>query len=497
MKPALIFKQIKLQQFHSFISTLLWLLIGTATVVNAQSKQSNVLKRPNVIIINIDDMGYTDPSCYGGTAFKTENIDQLANEGIKFTNGYVSAPVCSPSRHGLLTGSYQQRFGIQWNHDTYKLQHRERETIVPKAHKHINQAFSDAGYVTAIVGKYNLEGYPETSFDYEFSLTSAGANYFPEADGSYKGVDGVRKPKGGFQMMMWGPEREGDEYLTDRCGRQSVEFIQKNKDKPFFLYLAFNAVHSPFHAKKSHKKMVSHLKSEVMQLYAAMAISIDENIGRIIEVLEKEKLRENTIIALVSDNGPANPVHLNIPSWWPKKTPYHLLGQCKPLNGYKGTMWEGGIRIPYIISWPGQLQYGKVIDNPVSTLDLYPTLCAAADVKTPEYTNLDGVNLLPWMRGDYKEDPHKALFWYANRMGAARMEKWKLLIEDNKHYLFDLENDIGETTNVMKQNPEVMDEIFGAYINFRNEMPAARNPFLRPIDIRHADVKNLDPKDGN
>ncbi|WP_066631376.1 sulfatase-like hydrolase/transferase [Labilibacter marinus] len=467
------------------------LLLLTQFPLLEAKKNEAPSKRPNIILINADDLGYADPSCYGGKLFTTPNIDLLAEEGVRFTDAYVSAPVCSPSRHGLLTGSYQQRFGIQWNHDTWKIKHRQNERVVPIDHKHINLAFSDAGYVTAIAGKYNLEGYPETSFDHEFSLTSAGSNYFPEADGRYLGVDGVPKPKGGFQMMMWGPEREGDEYLTDRCGRQSVEFIQKNKDKPFFLYLAFNAVHTPLHAKKEHLPKVSHIQSEVMKLYAAMAISIDENVGKIIEVLEKENLRENTIIVFVSDNGPANSAHLRIPEWWPKDTPYHLLGQCAPLSGYKGTLREGGIRIPYIISWPSQLAKGKEINQAVSTLDLYPTLCAAADVKTPANTHLDGVNLLPWLRGNYSEDPHKALFWYANRMGAARMGKWKFLVEDNRHYLFDLENDISESKNVMKQNPEVMQEIFEAYIHFRNEMPACRNPFIRPIDIKSPDVIDL------
>ncbi|MBK1877701.1 sulfatase-like hydrolase/transferase [Pelagicoccus mobilis] len=479
--------------FGRIASVLLVVTLGCAPV---WGDQKGAIERPNVILINIDDMGYTDPSCYGGTAFRTENIDRLAREGIRFTDGYVSAPVCSPSRHGLLTGSHQQRFGIQWNHDIRKLKHREGESIVPPEHKYINQAFSEAGYVTAIVGKFNLPSYPKTTFDYEYSLTSAGSNFFPEPDGSYKGVDGVPKPKGGFEMMLWGPEREGDEYLTDRCGRQSVEFIQANKDRPFFLYLPFNAVHSPFHAKKSHKKMVSHLESEVMQLYAAMAISIDENIGKILDALEEEGLRENTIVVVVSDNGPANPTHLGIPDWWPEDTPYHLIGQCAPLNGYKGSLWEGGIRVPYIVSWPGSILEGAVIENPVSTMDLYPTLCAAAGVKIPENTNLDGVNLLPWMKGYYSEPPHETLFWYANRMGAARMGKWKLLIEDNVHHLFDLEKDLGETRNVMHENPEVMDDIFAKYIAFRNEMPAARNPFNRPIDIRPPEVLDIHPKDG-
>ncbi len=472
-----------------------WLLILFLFAANTTYAQPEN-KRPNVILINIDDLGYGDPSCYGGTLFNTPNIDRLAAEGIRFTDGYVSAPVCSPSRHGLLTGTYQQRFGIQWNHDTWTLKHREGERVVPLEHQHIDQAFKAAGYVTAMAGKINMEDYPNTTFDYEYSLTESGCHYFPDENGKYAGVDGAPKPKGGWTEMMWGPERKNDEYLTDRCTRQCIEFMDAHKNQPFFFYLAYNAVHTPLHAKKADKPRVAHIKSEVMQLYAAMALSIDDNIGRILDYLEKEHLRENTIIVFLSDNGPANPIHLNIPDWWPQGTPYHLLGQRGPLSGFKGNFWEAGIRIPYIISWPGHLTDGKEYNKPVSTLDIYPTLCAAANVKLPENTPLDGVNLMPYLIGGYNEDPHEALFWYANRMGAARMGKWKYLVEDGKHYLFDLENDIAETTNIMKKYPEVMTEIHEAYIRFRNEMPASRNPFVRPIDIPDPKVFGLPVVEG-
>ncbi|MGQ1787605.1 sulfatase-like hydrolase/transferase [Saccharicrinis sp. GN24d3] len=460
-------------------------------------KKTEVAKRPNVIIINVDDVGYGDPSCYGGTLFQTPNIDRLAREGVKFTDGYVSAPVCSPSRHGLLTGTYQQRFGIQWNHDTWNMKHREGERVVPVKHKHIDQAFADAGYVTAMAGKINMEDFPKTTFNQQFSVTSSGSHYFPDEKGKYAGVDGAPKPKGGWTMTQWGPEREGEEYLTDRCGRQCIEFMDEHKETPFFFYLAFNAPHTPLHAKKVDKPRVAHIQSEAAKLYAAMVLAIDDNVGRILDYLDKSKLRENTIVVFLSDNGPANPVHLSIPKWWPKDSPYHVLGQRGPLSGFKGNFWEAGIRIPYIISWPSQLESGVEYQKPVSTLDIYPTMCAAADVKLPENTTLDGVNLMPYLKGNYTEDPHKALFWYANRMGAARMGKWKFLVEDGVHYLFDLENDIAEKNNVMKENPEVMTEIFEAFIDFRNEMPAYRNPFRRPIDIPSPDVLKLpviDPK---
>jgi len=217
-----------------------------------------------VIIINCDDLGYGDPSCYGGKLFQTPNIDRIAQTGIRFTDGYVSAPVCSPSRHGLLTGAYQQRFGVQWNHDTWEVKGVEAGPIIPLAQKHINYAFSNAGYVTAMAGKYNLRDYPKTGFDFNYSITESGCSYFPDEKGNYTGVDVVpgQKTKEKQKENLWGPERPGEEYITDRCGRQCVEFIDKNKDKPFFFYLAFNAPHTPLQAKKALQPKVAHIQSE-------------------------------------------------------------------------------------------------------------------------------------------------------------------------------------------------------------------------------------------
>ena len=189
-----------------------------------------------------------------------------------------------------------------------------------------------------------------------------------------------------------------------------------------------------------------------------MVLAVDDNIGRILDHLEKNRLRDNTIIVFLSDNGPANPTHLRLPDWWPEgNTSYHILGQRGGLNGYKGTMWESGIRVPYIVSWRNGLEQGVTYDkgwlvHSISTLPL----CSAARVRIPDNTSLDGVDLMPYIGGGSDRQPHDYLFWYANRMGAVRGGKWKMMIEDDKHYLFDLENDMGETKNVMKENPEVM-----------------------------------------
>ncbi len=470
-------------------------LLLTAAMVVPQSveakKKTETFRRPNVILINLDDMGYGDPSCYGNKLIETPNIDRIAAEGIRCTDGYVSAPVSGVSRMGLLTGSYQQRYGLQWNHDQWDVPGDDGSDVLPTRQRQIQSAFKEAGYVTAMAGKIGIKN--DQPFDKKYSYAWNGVSFFPDDSGRYAGVDVVKGEKKavGYGAMLWGPEREGDEYLTDRCTRQCIEFIEENKEKPFFFYLAYNAPHSPLHAKKSDKPRVAHIKSEVAQLYNAMVLSVDDNVGKILNYLDKEKLREDTIIVFLSDNGPANPFFLRRPQWWPEGLAPHYLGQRGGLNGNKGTMWDAGIRVPYIISWRGKLPEGKTYTQSVSTLDIYPTLCSAAHIRVPSKTRLDGVDLMPYMMGDYDAAPHDYLYWYANRMGAVRSGQWKMLINDDYHYLFDMSSDAGETKNVMRQNPEVMKRLLDAFVAFRSEMPPYRNPYCRPIDIPSEDVKNL------
>ncbi|MFI3249084.1 MAG: sulfatase-like hydrolase/transferase [Rikenellaceae bacterium] len=477
--------------------SLLGVMVALPNDASAKKTQAQTptQTRPNVILINVDDMGWGDPSCYGGKVIETPNIDRLAATGVRFTDGYVTAPVSGVSRMGLLTGSYQQRYGIQWNHDQYNTLGRDPR-VLPEAQRQIQSAFKDAGYVTAMAGKRGINDLQ--TFDYYYSQTENGANYFPDENGIYANVDVLPGEKSPIPMnrgIVWGPERPGEEHLTDRCGRQCIEFIDAHKDEPFFFYMAFNAPHTPLHAKMSDLPRVAHIKSDIAKLYAALVLGVDDNVGRIVDHLEKLGLRDNTIIVFLSDNGPANPFHLSVPDWWPEGLTPHLLGQRNGLNGYKGTMWEAGIKIPYIISWPAQLAQGETYSQMVSTLDIYPTLCSAARIRVPDNTTLDGEDLLPYMLGDYEMGPHESLYWYANRMGAVRKGKWKMLIEEDYHYLFDLESDMGEKVNVMRQNPEVMNELLDEYFEFRNGMPAYRNPYLRPIDIRDEAVIGLEVVD--
>jgi arylsulfatase A-like enzyme len=440
--------------------------------------------KPNIILIMVDDMGYGDAGCYGNTNLvPTPNIDRLAAEGVRFTDGYVTAPVCGPCRYGMLTGAYQQRFGVHWNPDCFGRLPAdvlarlgiEEETLdnnrIRSTQRIINQPLQDIGYNTAMIGKWNLPCYPKTTFCESMSVMHFAGDYWPNETGHYSGVD-EDTPTSGHKDIIWGPQREGDEYLTDRLGRQSVEFIEVNKDNPFFLYLAFNAPHSPMQAKKSHRKDVEHLETEALKLYGAMMLSTDENIGRVLDTLDELGIADNTIVAFLSDNGPSFAYNVD----WPQEWPRELLGSAGQLNGYKGQFWEGGIRIPFIMRWTNGIKGGQVYKEPVSALDFYPTFCAAAGAKVPEETILDGVDLLPYLNGEKKGSPHDMLFWYAADNGAVRKGKWKLLVYKEEAKLFDLQADIGETEDLAEKYPEKAKELLIEYKRFCDSMPPNLNP---------------------
>ncbi|MEM6391742.1 MAG: sulfatase-like hydrolase/transferase [Planctomycetota bacterium] len=442
-------------------------------------------ERPNIVLIFADDMGYGCAGSYGDTNLvPVPNIDRLAAEGVRFTDGYVTGPACAPSRYGLLMGAYQQRIGVQGTWDAFvnlqdgKPRDTPENNRVPASHRMVHQTFSAAGYRTAVVGKYNLSSYPKTTFDEGHSVMMFAGDYFPDESGYYGGV-GYMLPPGTYKRIFWGPLREGDEYLTDRLARQSVEFIEREhaKGRPFFLYLAFNAPHSPMQAKNEHRAVVKHLKTEATKMYGAMLYSMDENIGKVLDALDRLGIADNTIVVFASDNGPSFAYRVDWPVDWPRE----LLGSAGPLRGHKGMFTEGGIRVPYIIRWPAGLKAGQVYERPVSTMDLYPTFAAAAGVSIPETTKLDGVNLLPYLRGEAEGDPHDVLYWSIRNRGAVRQGDWKLLV-DGKPTLYNLSEDIGETTDLRDQHPELAKELMQKFRAFLDMQPPKLYKGKTPFD---------------
>lgn len=439
------------------------LLVTTLAGLNSVTRAAP--SQPNLVMILADDLGYGDPGCYGGKMVSTPNIDRLAVEGVRCTDGYVTAPICAPSRCGLMTGAYNQRFGIQWNDD--------RPKYSVGAHQLLPQALHAAGYLTAHIGKWNIGAPIKGCFDEVQDLIDWEADYFPDAHGHYTGVDSPEEHASSKVHGVWGPERAGDEYLTDRMGRHAVEFIEKHRNgpQPFFLYLAFNAVHSPFHAKKEMASRFAKVQPEPLRYYAAMLASLDENIGRVLAVLP-----ENTLVVFASDNGPSKSDLQEFPESWPKGT--FLFGSAGPLSGHKGQFLEGGIREPFILRWPGQLKAGIVYGQPVSTMDIYPTLCAAAGAAVPEGTKVDGVNLLPYLRGENSAAPHEVLFWKNGVMGAVREKNWKLVINNNppRLQLFDVVADMGEQQDRAAANPELVKRLLQNWQTWDGTLPPRANP---------------------
>src|SRR5262245_44815552 len=384
--------------------------------------------KPNFIVIVGDDMGYADVGSHGCKDIPTPNLDALAKAGTRFTNGYVSGPYCSPTRAGLLTGRYQTRFGHEFNPGV------GAEMGLPLTETTLADRLKAAGYATALVGKWHLGSaekfHPQKrGFDEFFGFLGGAHSYFPA--------------KGKADTILRGTKPADEkEYLTDSIGREAVAFVDNHKAKPFFLYLAFNAVHTPMHATDERLKKFEDIKDNTRRTYAAMMWAMDEAIGKLLAKLKDEKLEDNTLIFFISDNG------------GPTMTGTTINGSVNtPLRGSKRTTLEGGIRVPFFVTWPAKVPAGKVYDKPVIQLDILPTALSAAGVEAKADWKLDGVNLLPHLTGEVKTAPHDVLYWRFGQQMAIRKGKWKLVRYDanaeggkgvSPLRLYNLADDIGE-----------------------------------------------------
>ncbi len=392
---------------------------------------------PNIVVILADDLGYADTGVQGCTDIPTPNMDAIAREGVRFTDAYVTCPICAPSRAGLLTGRYQQRFGFDDNGGPDP----EANFGIPADQITMGEALRAAGYRTAVIGKWDVglreELRPNNQgFDEFFGFLPGVNDYLPEHTGAlpdrsapiYRNTQVVNEPQ----------------YLTDAFGREAAAFIEQNADQPFLLYLPFNAVHTPLVATPQYLQRFEHLTPE-RQVYAAMVSAMDDAVGQVCAALRDADLEQNTLIFFLSDNGGASG----------RGAAHSSSADNHPLSGRKGTFWEGGIRVPFFVKWPAAIAPGQVLSQPVSALDILPTALAAAGATYSGKQPLDGVDLLPLMRGDSDKAPHEALFWRYHEHTAIRRGDWKLIVfADGKTQLFNLRNDIGETTNLAEQNPQ-------------------------------------------
>jgi len=426
--------------------------------------------RPNLILIFADDLGYGTVGCQGGTLAPTPAIDSLAAEGVRCTDGYVTAPVCAPSRCGLMAGAYNQRFGMQWNEDQYA----GRSYTMPPEHRLLPQTLKAAGYATGHIGKWNIAADVTRCFDEAYAVMDWEADYFPDETGHYHGVDSATERASSKRQGILGPERADDEYLTDRLGRHAVEFVEKHRAEPFFLYLAFNAVHTPLQAEKALQTRFAHLQPP-LDHFAAMLAALDENVGRLLAKLKETGLEENTLVVFIGDNGPARAGTSVWPEGWPRDL---LLGSAGPLSGHKAQFREGGIRVPFLLRWPARLRPQSVYRQPVSAMDVYATFVAAAGAAVPAETRLDGANLLPYLAGEQPGAPHDILFWKNGDDGAVRRGDWKLLLSPKapRVQLFNLAEDIAESKDLSAEQPERAKALHEAWLAWAANLPPRANP---------------------
>lgn len=420
------------------------------TLVLAQATQP-AARRPNIIVIVADDLGYADLGVQGGKDVKTPNIDALAAAGTRFTNGYVSCPVCSPTRAGLLTGRYQQRFGFYenpgpGNADVFGLPTDERT---------IADQLKLAGYHTGLVGKWHLGTRdemrpPKRGFD----------EFFGFLGGAHKYINNSTPADGANAIRRGDTPVAENEYLTDALGREAVSFVERNAGAPFFLYLAFNAVHTPQQVPQAYLDRV-HAEpgaGEERIKMLAMLAAADDSVGKLTATLRARGLDENTLVFFHSDNGgpPTNGT------------------SNAPLRGFKRDTLEGGIRVPFIVKWPGTIPAGKVDDRPVIQLDISATTLAVAGAPLPP-KGIDGRDLLPFLTGKDAGAVHDALFWSLGERKAVRAGEWKLQWSgDGQRHLYRLPTDAGEATDVASAHPDVVKQLTARFDEWSAQLAKPR-----------------------
>jgi arylsulfatase A-like enzyme len=443
-------------------------LLGAALVIIAAGAHaaSGQTRQPNIVLIVADDMGYGDIGAHGSKDIPTPNIDALARTGVRFTDAYVTGPHCSPTRAALLTGRYQQRFG----HEVNMGAGAGPDAGLPLSETTIADRLRAAGYKTALFGKWHLGSAERLQplargFDEFYGFLGGEHSYFAAA------------PNGMNPLLEGRQPVEATGYLTDVLTTRAVDFIKREKSRPFFLYLAYNAVHTPMHAPAKYLARFEGIANEQRRTYAAMLSALDDGIGRTLETLRAEGLDERTLVFFFSDNG------------GPTMTGTTINGSSNgPLRGSKRQTWEGGIRVPFIIRWKGQIPEGKVDTRPIIQLDVLPTALAAAGVEPKAGWKLDGVNLLPYMRGNVQQPPHEALFWRLFAHMAIRKGPWKLvktmegpLLEADVTspdlsgaQLFNLADDIGETHDLAGVRPEKVKELAGDWLRWNQDLARPR-----------------------
>ncbi len=432
------------------------LTLATIAPSSGIGKAAGRSDQPNVVVILADDLGYADVGFQGCKDIPTPHLDALAKAGVVCTNGYVTCPVCAPTRAGLLTGRYQQHLGFEDNSWSAKT------GLAPEATT-VADVLKTAGYSTFAVGKWHLGQLPQfrplvRGFTDHYGFLGGGRSFLPLKES--QGVPFV--PKDPDQVDLWrNQSRVGDpKYLTDAFCEEAVAYVRRHKAHPFFLYLAFNAPHVPLQATAKYLRRFPDLTG-ARRTYAAMVSALDDAVARVSDALRTEGLDGNTLIFFLSDNG---------------GHPRANAARNDPLRGEKGTVYEGGIRVPFVVKWTGRLPAGATYAHPVVSLDVMTTALAAAGVQPPKGAPLDGVNLVPHLRGEATTPPHETLYWRFINHSAVRHGRWKLTAPaGGAEGLYDVSADVSESTDISSANPEVVHSLKTLYAKWNSELPPVRS----------------------
>ena len=482
---------------------------------------------PNVVFILADDLGYNDVTLNGGGvaggAVPTPSIDSIGRDGVTFANGYAGNATCAPSRAAIMTGRYATRFGFEFtptpvafsrvvgghagdalhpsrfNAAEVKNAPKDDNTeAVPSTEVTIAETLKTRGYHTVHLGKWHLGGVkgsrPEDQgFDESLGFMAGASLYAPVGDPS---VEESRQDFDPIDKFLWGAlpysvQFNGgapfhpNAYMTDYLTDQAVAAIDANRNRPFFLYLAYNAIHTPLQAPKADYDALAGIKDHRLRVYAAMVRNLDRNVGRVLRALKDRGLDDNTLVIFTSDNGGAN--YVGLPDL------------NRPYRGWKATFFEGGIKTPFLLRWPAQLPAGAVYRSPVAHVDIFATAAGAAGARPPADRVMDGVDLVPFLKGKAGGDPHKALYWRSGRYKVALSGGWKLQVaqEPNRVWLFDLANDPTERHDLSKARPDKVRELQAVLAQLDAQMvkPAWPSLLSGAIYVDHPGGQPAKPSD--
>ncbi|MEN8248648.1 MAG: sulfatase-like hydrolase/transferase [Bacteroidota bacterium] len=452
--------------------------------VNDQDQEAS----PNVIIILADDLGYADVGFNGCKDIPTPNIDRIADNGVRFSDAYVTYSVCGPSRAGLITGRYQDRFGFGRNPLV-----SPKDTLqgLPLSERTLADELKTAGYTSMAIGKWHLGTHKsqhplKRGFDEFFGFLGGGHKYFPE-QWTFNNLYEISSEGESYQtkLMRNNGRINEEEYITDAFSREAVDFIERKKDEPFFLYLAYNAPHVPLQATEKYLSRFDNINNKRRKTYAAMVSAMDDGIGLVLDKLKEQGIEENTIVFFLSDNG------------GPEKKNASDNGK---LREGKKSLYEGGIRVPFAMQWLGNVPVGKVYEKPVISLDIFATALNYA--KTTPANSIDGVDLVPYISDRDNNDPHENLYWrmydydaYAIRNGDNKLIRFKT--ENDRAY--NLKKDIGEKNPLDTLNTKLYSDLKDEYLRWNDQLIdpiflglPQRKEYNRLYPDRFKKVKNVE-----